>query len=100
MADHGQLVFKRAASMNVAVAAAHWSVNRPEISSNYIKQGFAKCRTSGLIANQRTENIALFLLQKHSAGGADCFLAFAKIYPAHNHAAAVQACQLLLENAG
>src|SRR5260370_42532798 len=83
--------------MNVAVASAHRSLARPEISARNIDNRFTKRRTAGLIANQRRKDVAF--LQKHSASDADRFLAFADVNPAGDLAAAIKTDQLFLERA-
>src|SRR5260370_15278980 len=83
--------------MNVAVASAHRSLARPEISARNIDNRFTKRGTSGLIANQRRKNVAF--LQKHSASDADRFLAFADIDAAGDLAAPIKTDQFLLERA-
>src|SRR5436305_10507899 len=82
--------------MNIAVTAAHRAFDRAEVRARNIEQRFAERGTSRLIANQRSKHIALF--QKHSARGADCFLAAAEIHTADDHAAAIKASQFFLEN--
>src|SRR5450755_2040744 len=97
MADHGELIDTRTTAMNVAVASAHWTLARTEISADNIDQRFAKRRAPRLIANERGKNIAF--LQKHSASGADRFLPATEINAACDQAAAIKTGELLLERA-
>ena len=59
MTDHGELTFERFAAMNVAVASAHRTLPRAEISARNIDQRLAEGRASGLIANERRKDVAL-----------------------------------------
>ena len=59
MADHGELALLRATAMDIAVAPAHRSLARTEISARDVEQRFAKSGASGLIANERREDVAL-----------------------------------------
>src|SRR6266496_3068677 len=80
MTDHREFVLARMTSMNVAVASAHRAEARAEIRACHVKERFAKCGTSGLVANQWREDIAF--LQKYAACDADCLLAVPDV-PAH-----------------
>src|SRR4051794_36927646 len=99
MADHRELTFERATAMNISITSAHRPFRRTKISPHDINQRLAKRGTSRLIANQRREEIAFALVQKHPARGADCFLPFAEINAADDHAAAIQTREFLLEHA-
>src|SRR3954447_5090443 len=85
--------------MNISVASTHWSQFRTEIGSSHIDERFPESRTPGLVADQRRENVAFALIQKHSAGRTHRFLPAAKVNTARNHAAAIQAGQFLLKDA-
>ena len=95
MADHGQLALPRATAVNVAVAPAHRSVREPKISARDIEQRFAESGAPGLIANERRKDVAL--LQKHTAGHADRFLAAPDVNAAGDQAAAIKAGEFFLE---
>src|SRR5581483_1876891 len=97
MADHCQLIVQGPTAVNVAIPAAHRAFDRSKISPHDIEQRLAKGRASSLIANERTKHVTF--LQKHSAGGADCFLAAAKIDAADDHAAAIKTGEFVLEDA-
>src|SRR5713226_3213798 len=97
MTDHGELTVARLATMNVAIAPAHWSLPRAKISTRNIDNRFAKRRTAGLIANQGRKDVAF--LQKHSATDADRFLTFADVNAAGDLTAAIKTDQLFLERA-
>src|SRR5436190_3071424 len=49
MADHCQFVVARMTSMNVAIAATHWTQARTEIRARDINQRFAKRRSPCLV---------------------------------------------------
>src|SRR3954454_12500017 len=100
MTDHGQLVIEGAAPVNVAVASPHWPRFRTKIGTRYVDERFAKRRAPSLIANQRCEHVAFALVQKYSAGRADCFLSATKINPANDHSPAIHGSQFVLENSG
>src|SRR5262249_45129867 len=97
MTDHRQLVVAGMTSMNVAVASAHRTQTRAKIRARDVKQRFAECRSTCLIANQRREDVAV--LQKQTARHADCLLAFTDIDSAGDQAAAIEANQLFLKRA-
>src|ERR1700736_299617 len=83
--------------MNIAVAPAHWSLSRAKISARNIDNWPPKRGAPGLVANQRGKDVAF--LQKHSAGDADRFLAFADVNSTGDLPAAIKTDQLLLERA-
>src|ERR1700720_2757496 len=95
MADHGQLAIARLATMNISVAPAHWALARSEIGARNIDNRLAKRGTTGLIANQGRKDVPL--LQKHSTGDTDRFLAFANVNAAGNLATAIKTDQFFLE---
>src|SRR4029453_8888019 len=63
--DHGELVLAWTAPMNIAVPSAHRSQARAKICARYVKQWFAKCGSSCLVADQWREDVAF--LQKQTA---------------------------------
>src|SRR6266852_2057071 len=98
MTDHGELIIARSATMNIAIASAHWALARAEISACDIQERFAKRRAPRLIANQWREDVSF--LQKQAAGDTDRFLPPADIDAARDQAAAVKADELFFEGAG
>src|SRR6202011_5705880 len=95
MADHGELAVARLATMNIAVASAHWSLSGAKISARNIDNRFAKRGAPGLVANQRRKDVAF--LQKPSASDTDRFLAFADVDSAGDLAVRIKADMLFLE---
>src|SRR2546430_14467730 len=57
--NHGELIVPWSAAMNVAVASAHWTLSRAQISARDIEKRFAERRSPCLIANQWREDVAL-----------------------------------------
>ena len=51
--------------MDVPVAAAHRAKLRAEIGAQRVQNGVAEGHSTGLIANQRRENIALAKIDAH-----------------------------------
>jgi len=95
MANHGELVVLWPAPMDVAVASAHWTLARTEISACNIQQRFAESGSSCLVSNQRREDVAF--LQKQTTRYTDCFLAFANIDAASDQAAPIETNEFFLQ---
>src|SRR6266496_340282 len=97
MADHCEFVVARMTSMNVAIAATHWTQARTKIRARDVNQRFAERRSPRLVTNQWREDVAFF--QKQTARDADRLLAFADVDSAGNQTAAIQANEFFFKRA-
>ena len=98
MADHGVESFGRAPAMDVAVVAAHRPFHRAEIGPGAVQQRLAERQPPGHVPDQRPENIAF--LQANAQGSTQGLLALAQEYAPLDFAAAVEAREPVLEQAG
>src|SRR6266571_40755 len=97
MTNHGKFVLARMAAVNVAVASAHRAEARAEIRARYVEQRFAKCGSSGLVANQWREDVAF--LQKQTASRAHRFLTLANVNATGDQTAAIEADEFFFKRA-
>ena len=95
MTDHGQLAIARAAAVNIAVASSHRPCPGSKVRPCDVDERLAKGRAARLIANEGREDIAF--LQKHAAGDADCFLAFADVDATGDPTTAIHASEFFFE---
>ena len=59
VADHGVVTFAGTSAVDVAIAPAHGTLGRSEIRAEGVEHGVPEGETSGLVADERTENVAL-----------------------------------------
>ncbi len=80
MADHRQDALPRAAAVDIAIAPQHRPETRAHVGAGAIEERFTESETPGLVADERSEDVAF--AQGHARGGAERFLPLAEEDPA------------------